>query len=115
MTAFCTIMGGLAAAIYTESIQTTLMITCGLTLMGISFQTIGGYENLYIKYMEAIPSVIKNDSFYNITSPYKQCGIPNKNSFQLLRSIDDHNMPWLGFLLGQITCSIWYWCSDQVN
>lgn len=114
MTAVCTITGGLAAAIYTESIQTILMLIGGLTLMSISFQKIGGYQSLYIKYMEAIPESIRNSSFHNITSPYAKCGIPKKEAFQMLRSVDDNYMPWLGFFLGQTPTSIWYWCSDQV-
>jgi Na+(H+)/acetate symporter ActP len=116
LTALCTITGGLAAVIYTETIQTIIMVGGSLTLMGLAFKEVGGYENLYIKYMEVIP-----DDFLNLTNPsnqtlnYLKCGLPKENSFQMLRSWTDTDMPWLGFLLGQTPSSIWYWCSDQVK
>ena len=40
--------------------------------------------------------------------------IPNGNEFQMLRSLDDSEVPWLAFIIGQTPSSIWYWCSDQV-
>ncbi|CAF0765506.1 unnamed protein product [Brachionus calyciflorus] len=106
MTGLCTITGGLAAVIYTETIQTVIMIAGGLTLMGFSFYQIGGYENLYLKYMDT--------SHLNVSNPSIQCALPKANSFQMLRDLHDTDMPWLGFLLGQTPSSIWYWCSDQM-
>lgn len=82
--------------------------------MGYAFQAIGSYENLFIKYMNAIPVNIHNISSINV-SKYVECGIPKENSFQMLRGLSDKEMPWLGFLLGQAPSSIWYWCSDQVS
>lgn len=41
--------------------------------------------------------------------------MPKENSFQMLRPINDPELPWLGFLLGQTPASIWYWCSDQMT
>jgi sodium/myo-inositol cotransporter 3 len=107
MTALCTITGGLAAVIYTETIQSVIMIGGGLTLMGFAFHKIGGYENLYIKYMDT--------SHINKSLSNYECALPKKNAFQMLRHIGDSDMPWLGFLLGQTPSSIWYWCSDQVH
>ena len=100
--------------IYTETIQSLIMVGGSLTLMGLAFKEVGGYENLYIKYMQSVP-----DNFGNLTQlsneslKYLKCGLPKENSFQMLRSITDTDMPWLGFLLGQTPSSIWYWCSDQ--
>jgi sodium/myo-inositol cotransporter 3 len=120
LTALCTITGGLAAVIYTETIQTIIMVGGSLTLMGLAFKEVGGYENLYIKYMSAVPdnklvNLTQGTLDYNNTLKYMKCGMPNENSFQMLRSLTDTNMPWLGFLLGQTPSSIWYWCSDQVH
>jgi hypothetical protein len=128
MTGVCTITGGLAAVIYTETIQSVIMVLGGLSLMGFAFNEIGGYEQLYVKYYNAIPSNLANllttpTSNLNQTSSINQtisnvwlkCGLPNKNAFQMLRGITDHDMPWLGFLIGQTPSSIWYWCSDQVD
>ncbi|KAA0189139.1 Sodium/myo-inositol cotransporter [Fasciolopsis buskii] len=43
-----------------------------------------------------------------------KCGLPSPKAFRLLREINDPDMPWLGFLLGQTPASIWYWCADQM-
>jgi solute carrier family 5 (sodium/myo-inositol cotransporter), member 3 len=127
MTGVCTITGGLAAVIYTETIQSIIMIFGGLTLMGFAFKEIGGYEQLYVKYYNAIPTSLINQlstttsslnrsslNEQSISNALLKCGLPNKNAFQMLRGITDHDMPWLGFLIGQTPSSIWYWCSDQV-
>ena len=110
MTGLCTITGGLAGVIYTETIQSIIMIGGGLTLMGFSFYEIGGMKQLYIKYMDT--SYLEN-STANI--PNIECARPKPNAFTILRAIDDKDMPWLGFFLGQTPSSIWYWCSDQVR
>ncbi len=116
LTGLCTIAGGLAAVIYTETLQTLIMIVGSFILMIFSFHEIGGYENLYVKYMQSVPSNFNQLIQLNTTDSlkYLQCSMPNKNSFQMLRSIDDKDMPWLGFLLGKTPSSIWYWCSDQM-
>lgn len=116
LTGIGTIAGGLATVIYTETIQTVVMIFGSIILMIASFKEIGGYENLYTKYMQSVPSNYYNLSKSNDTTilKYIECSLPKKNSFQMLRSLDDKDMPWLGFLLGKTPSSIWYWCSDQM-
>lgn len=116
LTGVCTIAGGLTAVIYTETLQTSIMIIGSLILMVFSFKEIGGYESLYIKYMESVPSNFQKmiESNTTETMKYLQCGLPKENSFQMLRSLGDKDMPWLGFLLGKTPSSIWYWCSDQM-
>lgn len=117
LTALCTIGGGLAAVIYTETIQTVIMVIGGLCLMFFSYREIGSYENLYTQYMQSSP-IVSSVAASNHSSALdlkSECGRPNPKAFQMLRSIDDPDMPWLGFLLGQTPASIWYWCSDQVR
>jgi solute carrier family 5 (sodium/myo-inositol cotransporter), member 3 len=111
ITAFCTIGGGLAAVIYTDTLQAGIMIIGGIILMIASFNKIGGFSGLYEQYLQAIPEYTLNA---NSNDSYAKCGIPNENAFTMLRGITDPDMPWLGFLLGQTPASIWYWCSDQM-
>jgi solute carrier family 5 (sodium/myo-inositol cotransporter), member 3 len=106
MTAICTITGGLKAAMLTETIQTSIMIIGGCTLMFFSFKKIGSFDNFYKEYMD--------ESYVNKSIPNYKCALPKENSFQMLRHVKDKEMPWLGFLLGQTPSSIWYWCSDQM-
>ncbi|XP_068743589.1 sodium/myo-inositol cotransporter-like [Montipora capricornis] len=106
MTCLCTITGGLAAVIYTDTLCTFLMVVGSLTVMGLGFSEIGGYEGLKKKYMNAI----SNDTLYSNSS----CGQPRDDSFIMLRDPVNSDMPWAGFLFGQTIASIWYWCADQV-
>ena len=107
MTGLFTVTGGLAGVIYTETIQSVIMIGGGLTLMGFAFYEIGGMKNLYTRYMDT--------SHLNRSIPNYECAVPRRNAFTILRGINDKDMPWLGFFLGQTPGSIWYWCSDQVR
>jgi solute carrier family 5 (sodium/myo-inositol cotransporter), member 3 len=108
LTGICTITGGLAAVIYMEGIQALIMVVGGAILLGFAWYEIGSYEQLYIRYMSLKPNISTN-------STLNHCGLPSKHAFQMLRSLSDKDMPWLGFLLGQTPASLWYWCSDQVK
>ena len=47
--------GGLSAVIWTDFVQTILMIIGAVWLMIMSFTEVGGYEQLIDKYLEAVP------------------------------------------------------------
>ncbi|GIY46258.1 hypothetical protein CDAR_234731 [Caerostris darwini] len=105
LTGICTVTGGLAAVIYTDTLQFFVMIIGATIVAGQAFYQVGGISGLYDKYMDAIPSIRINGT---------ECGVPKEDAWMLLRSWDDPDMPWLGFLLGQTPASIWYWCTDQM-
>ena len=71
------------------------------------FNKIGWYSGLRAKYPNAMAD--------EVLSGNTTCGIPRHDSFQLLRHPIDSDLPWPGFLFGQSTASIWYWCADQVR
>ncbi|XP_031552878.1 sodium/myo-inositol cotransporter-like [Actinia tenebrosa] len=106
MTFLCTVTGGLAAVIYTDTLCTFLMSVGSLTVMGMGFAEIGGYSGLKEKYMLAV----SNDTLYSNST----CGRPRPDSFTMLREPLHSDMPWAGFIFGQTIASIWYWCADQV-
>ncbi|XP_077982748.1 sodium/myo-inositol cotransporter-like [Glandiceps talaboti] len=103
--AILTITGGLAAVIYTDTLQAFLMIFGAIALMIMGFIEIGGYDGLVRKY----PGAVTNETVPNTT-----CHETSKHSFTMLRQPSDPDMPWPGFLFGQTPGSIWYWCADQV-
>ncbi|XP_033727039.1 sodium/glucose cotransporter 4-like [Pecten maximus] len=105
VTAIYTILGGLAAVIYTDTFQTGVMTIGALALVGISFNEIGGYNNLQRKYMEAVPSV------RNLNS---SCGLPRDDAFHIFRDPVTGDNPWPGLLLQSSLGCLWYWCCDQV-
>ena len=71
----------------------------------------GGFGELYHKYLEATPS----DGFLSPADNSSVCGAPRADSWMLLRDARHSDMPWPAFLLGQTPASIWYWCADQVR
>lgn len=108
-----TIGGGLTAVIWTDFIQTIIMVVGAFILMIISFIKVGGYEALQKKYFEAFPNTtIQNWNNQNYS--YGRCGVPPDNSWHLMRSADDGGLPWPGVIFGLTVSSVWYWCSDQV-
>lgn len=114
MTALLTVTGGLAAVIYTDTLQAFLMISGALCLMAISLVKVGGLESLHTKYMNAIPNITAIVLKSNITYS-NSCHVdPKPDSFKILRGPLDKELPWPAFLMGQTPASIWYWCADQV-
>uniref|UniRef100_A0A673MIL6 Sodium/myo-inositol cotransporter 2 n=1 Tax=Sinocyclocheilus rhinocerous TaxID=307959 RepID=A0A673MIL6_9TELE len=103
ITALYTIAGGLAAVIYTDAVQTLVMVIGALILMG--FAEVGGFQAVLDKYPQAIPS---------IRVPNTTCGIPREDAFHIFRHPVTSDLPWPGVILGMSIPSMWYWCSDQV-
>jgi len=79
-----------------------------ISLYHVGFYHVGGYEQLYYRYMVAVP---------NTTTLYSNdtCGHPRDDAWVMLRDAFTSDMPWPAFLLGQTPASIWYWCTDQVG
>ncbi|XP_078274020.1 sodium/myo-inositol cotransporter 2-like isoform X3 [Rhinoraja longicauda] len=105
ITTLYTVGGGLAAVIYTDALQTIIMLIGALILMGYAFNEIGGYSALQETYFYAIPSVRDLNT---------SCGYPRKDAFHILRDPVTSDFPWPGVLIGMTIPSIWYWCTDQV-
>uniref|UniRef100_A0A8C3Y977 Sodium/myo-inositol cotransporter 2 n=1 Tax=Catharus ustulatus TaxID=91951 RepID=A0A8C3Y977_CATUS len=97
--------GGLAAVIYTDALQTLIMLVGALSLMVFSFIEVGGLEGLQAKYFDAIPSTRRENS---------SCGLPREDAFHIFRDPVSSDLPWPGVLVGMTIPSLWYWCTDQV-
>ncbi|HLG17457.1 MAG TPA: sodium:solute symporter [Blastocatellia bacterium] len=87
-TGIYTIAGGLAAVIYTEVIQTVVLIAGALVLTFIGLEHVGGFAGLRAN----LPA----DFFHMIKPPAHQ------------------DFPWTGIFFGAPILGIWYWCTDQV-
>uniref|UniRef100_A0A8C4R5N9 Sodium/glucose cotransporter 1 n=2 Tax=Eptatretus burgeri TaxID=7764 RepID=A0A8C4R5N9_EPTBU len=108
ITGLYTITGGLTAVIYTDTLQTIIMLIGSFILTGYAFNNVGGYEGLHKKYMNAIPEVSPN---FTIN---QECYMPRNDSFNLLRDPITGDLPWPGLVFGLTILAIWYWCTDQV-
>ncbi|XP_036450499.1 sodium/glucose cotransporter 1 [Colossoma macropomum] len=106
ITALYTVTGGLAAVIYTDTLQTIIMVVGSFILMGFAFNKVGGYDNFQDLYMEAIPTVVTNVS--------ADCYTPRADSFHIFRDAVTGDLPWPGLIFGLTIQAAWYWCTDQV-
>ncbi|XP_003944942.1 putative glucose sensor protein SLC5A4 [Saimiri boliviensis] len=110
ITAVYTITGGLASVIYTDTLQTIIMLIGSFILMAFAFNEVGGYESFTEKYMNAIPSVVKGD---NLTINAR-CYTPREDSFHIFRDPVTGDIPWPGIVFGTPITALWYWCTNQV-
>ena len=85
-----TILGGLRAVVYTETLQTVVLIMGSVIITYLGFREVGGWTQL----TETVTQV----------SP---------EHFNMWRPWDDPDFPWAGLLFGGTIVGIWYWCTDQ--
>uniref|UniRef100_A0A671Y815 Sodium/glucose cotransporter 1 n=1 Tax=Sparus aurata TaxID=8175 RepID=A0A671Y815_SPAAU len=106
ITALYTVTGGLAAVIYTDTLQTVIMVVGSFILMGFAFNEVGGYNNFQDLYMQAVPNITGNIS--------ADCYEPRPDSFHIFRNAITGDLPWPGLVFGLTIQATWYWCTDQV-
>ncbi|CAF1014490.1 unnamed protein product [Adineta ricciae] len=106
LAAIFTIGGGLSAVIWTDFVQTIIMVISASILMIICYVKVGGLQLI----KELYPYAVAETTLFNDT----YCGIPPEDYFSLIRPLNSANgPPWVG-LFGMTLLSVWYWCSDQV-
>ncbi|XP_032899392.1 LOW QUALITY PROTEIN: sodium/glucose cotransporter 1-like [Amblyraja radiata] len=110
ITALYTVTGGLMAVIYTDTLQTVIMVVGSFILMGYAFNAVGGYEAMREKYMNAITT----QTFDPVLNISADCYTPRSDSFHLFRNPLTADLPWPGLIFGLSILAIWYWCTDQV-
>jgi SSS family solute:Na+ symporter len=103
LTGIYTLLGGLLAVVWTESIQTVLLLAGAVVITIAAWQKIGGWETLAAT-LASHP--------HPLTAP----DIPRStaNFLHMARDSSDlSGQPWLSVLLGYPVLGIWYWCADQ--
>ncbi|XP_055432326.1 sodium/mannose cotransporter SLC5A10 isoform X4 [Bubalus kerabau] len=105
ITALYTIAGGLTAVIYTDALQTLVMVAGAVILTIKAFEQIGGYEQLAEAYARAVPSrTVSNTT----------CHMPRADAMHMFRDPYTADLPWTGMTFGLTIMAAWYWCTDQV-
>lgn len=84
-----TVLGGLRAVVYTDTIQTVVLLIGSSFITFFGLRMLGGWGEL-----QAICS-------------------ENAAKFALWRPNSDPDFPWLGILIASPIVGIWYWCTDQ--
>ncbi|KAG3270273.1 solute carrier family 5 member 10, transcript variant X2 [Ictidomys tridecemlineatus] len=106
ITALYTIAGGLATVIYTDALQTIIMVVGAVILAVKAFDQIGGYGQLEAAYAQAIPS----RTIANTT-----CHLPRTDAMHMFRDPYTGDLPWTGMTFGLTIMATWYWCTDQAS
>ena len=89
-TGIYTIIGGLKAVVYTETLQTVVLILGSVIITYLGFQEVGGWNELTKTVTDVSP-----------------------DHFNMWRPMNDPDFPWTGLLIGGTIVGIWYWCTDQ--
>jgi len=89
-TGIYTVIGGMKAVIYTETLQTVVLILGSIVITYLGLQEVGGWSQL--------------EDTVKAVSP---------EHFNMWRPMNDPNFPWTGLLFGGTVVGIWYWCTDQ--
>jgi SSS family solute:Na+ symporter len=87
-TGIYTVAGGLAAVIYTDLVQTLILLAGAIALSMIGLDKVGGFAGL----RAAVPP----------------------DYFHMIKPASDPDYPWTGIFFGAPILGIWYWCTDQV-
>lgn len=87
LTGIYTVLGGLSAVIYTELLQSFVLIGGATLLTILGLNEVGGISGLAAK----VPA----------------------SYFSMFKPMSDPEFPWTGIIFGAPILGIWYWCTDQ--
>ncbi len=87
LTGIYTVLGGMRAVVYTEALQTVVLLIGAATLTFMGLDAVGGWSGLQ----------------ETVGAEY----------FDMWRPLSDPDFPWLPLLFSSSIVGIWYWCTDQ--
>ena len=82
-----TVAGGLRAVLYTETLQTVVLIGGAALVTAVGLAKLGGWG--------AMRSLV------------------DAGHFDMWKPMTDPSFPWTGILFGAPILGVWYWCTDQ--
>jgi SSS family solute:Na+ symporter len=88
ITGIYTVAGGLSAVIYTDLVQTLILLAGAIVLTFIGLEKVGGFAGL----RAAVPA----------------------DYFHMIKPMNHAEFPWTGIFIGAPILGLWYWCTDQV-
>lgn len=87
LTGVYTILGGMRAVVYTEALQTMVLVIGAGTLTFIGLNSVGGWEGMK--------------------------GSLEPGYLNMWRPATDPDFPWPSLVITSTVVGIWYWCTDQ--
>ena len=106
LTGAYTMYGGLLAVVWTESVQTVLLLLGALVITVVAYIEVGGWHEM---------------ARTLATNPHPLSNVPGSgvdwgtgNFLNMVRdSSDPSKLAWYSILLGYPVIGLWYWCCDQ--
>jgi SSS family solute:Na+ symporter len=108
LTGIYTILGGLRAVAYTETMQTVILVLGSVLVTFFGLKALGGWGEL---------RAILDSDMFNLWKPMVPEGVestwvPVREAGRMAWYFND-NYPWLGMLFCAPIVGLWYWCTDQ--
>ena len=108
LTGIYTVVGGLLAVVWTESIQTVLLLVGAVCITVIGYNAVGGWDAM---------TQLLNSQPHPLLGKEGTAELSTKSFLSMMHAGDDNtvvgNVPWYSILLGYPVIGIWYWCCDQ--
>ncbi|NLX96644.1 MAG: sodium/solute symporter [Rhodopirellula sp.] len=114
LTGLYTVLGGLRAVAYTETLQTIVLVIGSLLVTVYGLAALGGWGEL---------REICGSTMFNLWKPLVPAGMEGTWQPVIERAADGQivrqawyfngNYPWLGMLFCAPIIGLWYWCTDQ--
>jgi solute:Na+ symporter, SSS family len=114
LTGLYTVLGGMRAVAYNDSVQVIVLIIGSALLTGYGLIQLGGWDRL---------RELCGSEMFNLWKPLTPAGvegtwvpvIQRDAAGQLVRQAwyFNGNYPWLGMLFCAPIIGLWYWCTDQ--
>jgi SSS family solute:Na+ symporter len=106
LTGVYTMFGGLLAVVWTESLQTILLLAGAIIITVIGYIKLGGWTQL-AHTLASHPHPLARVAGSKVTWG-------TGNFLNMARDAKDASgLPWYSILLGYPVIGIWYWCCDQ--
>ncbi|NLC82344.1 MAG: sodium/solute symporter, partial [Lentisphaerae bacterium] len=94
--------GGLLAVVYTDLVQTGIILTGSLSVTFFALTKLGG----------TLPQGGVLDGWGVLKATLKDSPAV-VDAFSLWHPLSHPTLPWLGVVVASVTVGVWYWCTDQ--
>ena len=101
-------IGGLSAVVYTDLVQTFIILAGTLSVTGFALYHLG-HSGVALPDGQTAQGIC--DGWQVLKATIKSTG--NVEQFGLWHSLSHKAFPWLGVVVASATIGVWYWCTDQ--
>lgn len=98
-TALYVVVGGLMAVVFTETVETVVLLFGAILITFFSFKFLGGDAGVLAGW-DSLKTALNGEGEESMLSMLRPHGDPS-------------GLPWYAIMLGYPVLGIWYWCADQ--